>query len=346
MKHRHALFSDLDGTLVHFHSDVAPFATVETLPGQDPHSPNVLYTDAASGERRRCYTVPSSTAGPAYVSVQTHTLVQRLRAAGVLFVVVTAGRRSTLLSRIPLLPVADAYVGESGGRILLNPMTSGAPPLLATAPAAGALTLDREWAASLAAVTGDPELDSTVPPADRAGPLWDVFRELSAQGLNPDANSYWSCFRVDPAKSTRPLAEAQAILRDACATLPPSLAHASNLGKVDIYPAAAGKGNAVRHLLATFGVPAEDAFAMFDDDNDLPMAAAVGHGLVVRMLTPSVEAAVQRNPTWTVATRRGVLATEELLEHLLAALKPPGPLPYPFPSPDAPPDPDEEGQEG
>jgi len=51
------------------------------------------------------------------------------------------------------------------GRILLNPMTSGAPPLLATAPAAGALTLDREWAASLAAVTGDPELDSTVPPA-------------------------------------------------------------------------------------------------------------------------------------------------------------------------------------
>jgi len=27
---------------------------------------------------------------------------------------------------------------------------------------------------------------------------------------------------------------------------------------------------------------AEDAFAMFDDDNDLPMAAAVGHGLVVR----------------------------------------------------------------
>eukprot|EP00668_Euglena_longa_P029883 GGOE01037261.1.p1 GENE.GGOE01037261.1~~GGOE01037261.1.p1 ORF type:complete len:329 (-),score=73.41 GGOE01037261.1:234-1220(-) len=321
------LFSDLDGTLVHFHHEIAAFAQVQSVPGRGPAEPNVLYTDVASGEQRLCFTLPSSTAGPAYVSLRTHELVRRLRTQGVLFVIVTAGRKSTLLARIPMLPIADVYVGELGGRILLNqrsallfPEANSTVPV--APPPASCLALDEEWSSQLSAVAGP--LDSEVPPADRPGALWEVFRQLKAHGLTPDGNSYWGCFRVDATKSEQLTPhEAEAVLHQTCAALPPSVTSASNLGKVDFHPSCSGKGNAVRYLLKKFGVAQSDAFALFDDDNDLPMALAVGRGFVVRALTTSVEEAVQAHPGWMVASKKGVLATEEMLEALLALVSGP-----------------------
>ena len=330
------LFSDLDGTIVHFHHELEGLAKIDPLQ-RDPAfnvegekvQPDVLYTDLASGEQRVCYTVPSSTAGPAYVSVRTHELVAELRRAGVLFVVVTAGRKSTLLSRVPMLPFSDAYCGEAGGRVLLNT----ASPLLfaessaASLPAPGptppppldALQLDAEWAPSFEEISGP--LDDPTPPHDRRGALWDVYRQLRGLGLKVDANSYWACFRVDLTKSGMPPSEAEGLMGPVLKDLPPTLAYTSNLGKLDFYPAVSGKGGVARHLLARFGLNRTDAFAMFDDDNDLPMAAEVGRGFVVRALTQSVEDAVRANPHWKVATRQGVLAAEDMLEAVLQTVQ-------------------------
>lgn len=52
------------------------------------------------------------------ISAKTLHQVAELRRKGVLFVVITGARLSTLLMRMPYLPSADAYVCENGGRIL------------------------------------------------------------------------------------------------------------------------------------------------------------------------------------------------------------------------------------
>eukprot|EP00667_Euglena_gracilis_P032195 EG_transcript_48614 len=83
-RYRYVLFSDLDGTLVHFARDVRPFARVEpvAVPVLAGLQPDALWTDLGTLQQRLCLTVPSSTSGPAYISVQTHALMRRLRAAG------------------------------------------------------------------------------------------------------------------------------------------------------------------------------------------------------------------------------------------------------------------------
>ena len=50
--------------------------------------------------------------GPGMVSERSVELVDRLRAEGVMFVVVTAARKSTLLERLPLLPTCDVRASQ------------------------------------------------------------------------------------------------------------------------------------------------------------------------------------------------------------------------------------------
>jgi len=54
---------------------------------------------------------------------------------------------------------------------------------------------DEEWRERLSEVVGEP---TDALPEERQGKLWDVFRELSAQGLKPDARGYTCSFRVVP----------------------------------------------------------------------------------------------------------------------------------------------------
>jgi hydroxymethylpyrimidine pyrophosphatase-like HAD family hydrolase len=328
--YKHILFSDLDGTIVHFQREVAQFTKIQPLPSSGSVNntqqvqPDVTYTDLPSNEQRLCYTLPSSTAGPAYISAETHRLVQELRKRGVLFVIVTAGRKSTLLSRVPMLPFADVYVGETGGRVLLNTKSqllfpTGAPVEAFEAPEEQSLALDADWGSKFVDVTGS--LENASPPEERVGALWDVYRELQEAGFNPDGRSYWGCFRVDLEKSVHPGPKAQELMQEIIAKLPSSITTASNLGKIDFYPAVSGKGGVAEYLLEKFGLRKADSFAIFDDDNDLPMAAAVGQGYVVRAHTKSVEDAIKGNPHWKVATPKGVLASEEMLKALLQSLQ-------------------------
>ena len=288
-----AVFTDLDGTLVHF---PAWFEQHGTRIVENDKKRAVV--EAPNGEKRVCRVLPSSTMGPGMVSERTVALVDELRAEGVLFIAVTAARKSTLEERQPLLPQCDALVCETGSRILVGG------------------ELDRAWAASFEAVSGS--LESDLDPAQRPEPLWRFFRELGdIQGLKRDSRSYWGCFRVDTGSDEAVERELRARI---ASSLPSTVDWAMNLGKFDFFPALTGKGNAVAHLQRKFGLRPEECACLFDDDNDLPMAMRCGYAQYLPGLTSdSVRRAAAEHPEWVVAKRagEGVFAVEECLEALL-----------------------------
>ena len=94
-----------------------------------------------------------------------------------------------------------------------------------------------------------------------------------------------------------------------------------NLGCFDFYPSLSGKGNAVRYLQSKWDVQPDECACLFDDDNDLPMAAHCGAAHLLPGLTSaSVEIMASKHPGWRVASAagQGPFATEECLEALLA----------------------------
>ena len=302
-----AVFSDLDGTLVHFPAWFEEHGS--TIVRRDPEAKRAVL-QSPSGEQQDCRLLPSSTMGDGYVSERTIELVAALRDEGVLFFVVTAARKSTLIERMPLLPVSDAYVGETGSRIYKEPGV-----------------LDAEWANGLAEVCGP--LDREMPPEERPEVLWQWFRRLQqVPGLKVDGRSYYGCFRVDTKGDAQVEASLLAVLE---AELPEQVAWAMNLGKYDFFPRASGKGNAVAYLQRQYGLAPEECVALFDDDNDLPMAQQCGMQLLPGLTSDSVRRAAAEHPEWVVASRagQGVFAIDELLEGLLAAVRRPAAEPVP-----------------
>ena len=301
------IFSDLDGTLVHFERHFSAFGEVTD---KDVERGTATYVCRTSGAQRPCRLLPTSTMGAGLLSERTCELVDALRARGVLFVFISGARKSTMLQRLPLLPAADFAVAETGGRMYA---------LAGRYKTASAEQLDPEWTARVEAEVGPIEDVRDV--EHRAGALWDWCRELQRRGMRCDTRSYTCCFRVDcrADDDVEGAAGSEAALREAMATsMPAGVAYAQNLSKFDFFPSISGKGNAVAYLLTKLGIEASDAVAMFDDDNDLPMAAEVGHCAVVQATHPNVVQATLDNPHWAVASAKGVLATEELLEHMLA----------------------------
>eukprot|EP00966_Prymnesium_polylepis_P022620 520458-Prymnesium_polylepis.1 len=180
-----AVFSDLDGTLVHFAKWFEQHGT--RIVSMDEQAGTAV-VETASGERRDCRLLPSSTMGPGLVSERSVELVAELRAEGVMFVVVTAARKSTLLERLPLLPDCDAAVAETGSRVYLG---GGAPVQHAAQLSA---QLDTAWSARLEPYCGP--IEREMDPADRPEPLWELARRLQQQqGLKVDTRSYYGCFR-------------------------------------------------------------------------------------------------------------------------------------------------------
>lgn len=292
-----AIFSDLDGTLVHFEQWFSQHGVrvVESGGARDPARGAV---ENEAGERRECVVLPAATMGPGYVSDRTVALVGELRRRGVTFVIVTAARKSTLLERIPLLPRADVCVGECGTRIYYG----------------DELELDTEWARRFEHISGPLETD--LPPDERPQPLWQLYRRMRDAGLRVDGRSYYGCFRVAAADAReRALVESMRAELDGA-----QIGCSMNLGKYDFYPACCGKGNALRYLQAKLGLGRAESAALFDDDNDLPMAAECARHLLPSLTSESIVSAVRAHPEWRVATRcgQGVFAIEELLEGLLA----------------------------
>lgn len=295
-----AVFSDLDGTLVHYQKSF------------ELHGCRIVRSDSTSavvaspaGEERRCRVVRSSTLGIGLVSERTCDLVDALRAEGVLFVVVTAARKSSLLERWPLLPACDVRVCESGSRIYIED------------------TLEREFASRFEHITGP--LERELDPEARPELLWAWYRYLGQRlptELKRDARSYYGMFRVDTRGHLErhvPSQHEAALAALITSEMPPELSSASNLGMVDFFPSASGKGNAVSYLQHRFGVARAESACLFDDDNDLPMAEMCGAHFLPGLTSRSVMRAADMNPSWHVSPRagQGVFAVEECLTKLL-----------------------------
>mmetsp|Transcript_5582 Transcript_5582/g.23709 ORF Transcript_5582/g.23709 Transcript_5582/m.23709 type:complete len:247 (+) Transcript_5582:138-878(+) len=236
------VFSDIDGTLVHYPKDFDRYAEVgEVVNGK------VFIRYKETGESRECRVLESMTGGRAYISERTIALVDKIRAEGVMFVLITGARSSTYDNRRPNLPKVDFEVFENGGRCIRNG------------------EIDMQWTKRYENVIGDSSRATTVTPqlqdaSERVGPLWDLYRRLSKEGWALDARDYVTNFRVDVTKSTDKTEEDFEKIKDELKAL--NLATSFNLGKADIYPSTSGKANAASSVLGVLGLTPEDSISM------------------------------------------------------------------------------------
>lgn len=296
------LLSDLDGTLVHYPQDLQRYATIEE---HTPTSATITYK--STGEKRLCTTLLSKTGGPSYISNRTKDLIAQLRSLGVVFVIITGARTSTYIRRRPYLPPADFEFFENGGRKLKNGI------------------LDPFWTDHFVHQIGKvAERDKLLPELkavdEREGSLWELCKRMMREGWKVDTREYMTNFRVDVAKSEgKSERDFQEIADKECAAR--GLATSFNLGKADFYPAGSGKANAAKHVLEELGLRREEATAMFDDDNDLEMGRLCGRCFLPGVTHQSVLKEVERQPSWVLSEREGVLGTESALEKIIEIRK-------------------------
>ena len=246
------VFSDLDGTLIHYPQDL------------------LSDDDTASRGRpgnRILKLPPSSTGLEGIISSGTLAKCRDLRAKGIKLVLVSGMRTATLLKRLPYLPRADAYCTEVGGRVfyptdvLLLPDKGGFvcdPKAYDGAKPADlqsfGLREDLEWrglmkdkeAASEDGYAGN-EVNAegdVIPVSKRRGILWQFASRLENEGLVVDTKGYSTCFRVNRKHQLDESAKEKfdSLMRGDV-PFPPQLATSTNLGCVDFYPVGSGKKN-------------------------------------------------------------------------------------------------------
>lgn len=302
--HMSVTFADIDGTLVHYPGDTWTAGDTFSDDQGEIVSESMaagfhLYMDK-SGRGHKVMLLPPNTSGkPAIISIASQEAFSNLRNRTSMTVIITGARSSTLLARLPYLPKADAYVSEGGGRIWWHDHTL---------PTACCIAEDHEWRSSHSRWTGPAEQDAMAP-ENRQGSLWDAYRFLQTAGFKVDARDYSTAFRV-MASTTADLSTVQEKL-DQVST---GLTCNSNLGHVDVYPQSSGKDKAAEFLMRRMAAEPAHCRVLCDDDNDLKMAAAVGHVYVVSITHSNVREAINAEPEkFTVAKAAGILATEEML---------------------------------
>jgi hypothetical protein len=241
------VFSDLDGTLIHYPKGPGDLSRLQNIRGM------ILLP-------------PSSTGMIGVMSGRTLELCRDIRRKGVKFILVSGMRASTLLKRLPYLPKADAYCCEAGGRIFY-PVTDERSNSLAISPFAfdGAESLDlepfylvedMEWrremekseAAGIHGYIGNEALvndqsSEAIPLELREGILWSHARSLTARGFVTDLKGYSTCFRVNREHQTADVLPHFDSLASGQIPCPSELSTSSNLGCVDFYPSSSGKRN-------------------------------------------------------------------------------------------------------
>lgn len=294
------LFSDLDGTLVHYPKDFNAYAEIIHEDGTT-NTATMRYRQ--TGEERKCHILTSMTGGKAYISLRTKELIQKLRDFGVIFVIITGARTSTYMTRRPLLPTADFEIFENGGRMLRGGM------------------LDASWTDRFIGQVGQIADRTNVLPdlpaaREREGSLWGLYRMMVEEGWKADARDYTTNFRVDVDGSKGKTEEdLQAVVQREVGKR--GLATSFNLGKADFYPGGSGKGNAAKRVLEIVGMEGMEAVAMFDDDNDIELGDVCGMALLPGVTHRSVLKALESRPGWVVMERGGVLGSEMALERIV-----------------------------
>ncbi|CAE7813016.1 unnamed protein product [Symbiodinium sp. CCMP2456] len=181
-----AIFSDIDGTLVHYAHVLE--RSGYSLNGADSDKDGGLaeFIHKPTGVTIPVLKVPSTTLSGGYISKKTLDLVADLRARGVIFCLLTGARTRTFMKRheTRTIPFPDFGVCEGGGKIFTFHESTGAAEL------------DESWIQQFAHIAGDwQQLDTD--PLERQGLLWDCFREMHKAGYNLDAVSLSTGFYVD-----------------------------------------------------------------------------------------------------------------------------------------------------
>ncbi len=318
------IFSDIDGTLAHYEKHFKAYAKVRRS-----KNGKIFYEDKTTKIVRECIALPTLTSGDAYISQRTLELIGKIRSHGVLFALISGARTTTFIQRMKMLPEVDIAIAENGGKIyerkdgdMLKNVASLLDCLSMTAPKQSgrrakrvSLKLDKDWIKTFEKITG--EIPSNKPPEKRNGVLWNTYKKLKDQGYKVDAKGYDTAFRVHLEESVnKSLDQIQSIIQN----FPKTITVRKNLGKIDFYPTLSGKGNAVKFILKRYKIKKTESLAIFDDDNDLPMAEAVGKVMISEVTSESVEKALKKHKNWIRAKERGILAIEELLEKALSML--------------------------
>uniref|UniRef100_A0A7S3KXL4 Sucrose phosphatase-like domain-containing protein n=1 Tax=Amphora coffeiformis TaxID=265554 RepID=A0A7S3KXL4_9STRA len=314
------VFSDVDGTLVHYPENLPDDDFIVALP-------------------------PSATGMRAIISSGTLQKCHDIRKSGRKLVLVSGMRTSTLLTRIPYLPRADAYCSEAGGRIFY-PTDDTSGFCVEPQPFKGAtyddlkpfgLTEDTEWRKTMEKPAGldgfaGQELmnfakgsQSNVPASLRQGLIWDYARELEGRGLVLDSKGYATAFRVTAKQQPETAMEVFRALQENKFPCPPEVTTRTNLGSMDFYPTISGKKNCCEYLAMklTGASFAEHAVCMGDDDNDIEMALASRHAFIPTVTSDTMDEAISQHPGHFTAIRgvEDTMATEKALEALLKMLQ-------------------------
>jgi len=346
------VFSDVDGTLVHY-------------PDSD--------ADAEEEEDNKIlYLPPSSTGMRGVISSKTLKLCQTLRREhNVKLVLVSGMRTSTLLKRLPYLPKADAYCSEAGGRIFyasdVDPEgedegdgeehgTFITPELFDGATKDDlrpfGLKEDELWRSKLSLIAGtdgnpgdamDLFLGTStktqiIPLEDRKAPLWNYANELRARGFSIDYKGYSNCFRVNMKQQKENVTREDFEALKTTDVSEQGLATSVNLGCIDFYPSSSGKKNCCEYLAHHFSDVRRSAdsphsttddyimkrcICLCDDDNDLEMAMACGTVFLPSISSLSMKHAAKFFPDQIFIMenkKEGITetrATERALSHAL-----------------------------
>jgi hypothetical protein len=178
-----AIFSDIDGTIVHYQAKLEKqgYGLLKIIEEDDSSNTTTstksfdtrrhIFKHLESGKEVEAIPVPSATLGGGFISTKTIQLVSEMRHRfGVKFCVLTGARTSTFLSRAEsrTLPPFDFGVCEGGGKIYFFEEETGR------------LKLDEAWLDSFSEKSIGPWRENqTLAPEQRKGALWDLYRLLS-----------------------------------------------------------------------------------------------------------------------------------------------------------------------
>lgn len=354
------IFSDIDGSLIHYPKETTNQQQQEQEQGND-----LLYLP------------PSATGMRGIISSHTLQLCSDLRAKGVMLVLVTGARTSTLLNRLPYLPKADAYCTESGGRIFyptnvdcctytennegsnsnqFTPVKYNGAKTNDLQPfglredmvwrdhmgeeGAGIegyvgnnvysnrceddMSEDGECLIDYESTQGFPIVEDEVPISQRTGHLWDFGNHLvNEYDFVLDTKSYSTCFRVNMKHQTN---DKFVALLNSDIAHPQGIGKSTNLGCIDFYPTVSGKQHCCQYLANESGHNlATESVCICDDDNDIEMALACSYSYIPTLTSKTMVDTLKRkqsNFTLTFGPDvRSTAATEAALELILQRSK-------------------------
>jgi sucrose-6F-phosphate phosphohydrolase len=194
--------------------------------------------------------------------------LQKLRADSKLYLILSTGRRlEQILDGFKRegIPRGDAIISQVGTEIYLPPFTMDTHPL--------------------------PEWDELLHHQFSRQKALDFIKDIEGLEIQPEVfntSLKVSCYLDRAPNPDRAAGLIRQRIREAGASGSYQVVWSS--GKdLDIVPAAAGKGNAIRYLIAAIGLSGKNVIVAGDSGNDLSMFTEFSHGIIVSNAQPELK---------------------------------------------------------